>query len=86
MWGMICVEGFLSVGFEYMCRTGKQGRDRPGTDRLYVQDRRTGEGYGPDAGCMTKVRGEREQKVRPGPGVTSGLGGRGDLRRSSLGS
>ena len=35
---------------------------------------------------MTKVRGEREQKVRQGPGVTSGLGGRGDLRRSSLGS
>ena len=34
---------------------------------------------------MTKVRGEREQKVRQGPGVTSGLGGRGDLRRSSLG-
>ena len=29
---------------------------------------------------MTKVRGEREQKVRQGPGVTSGLGGRGDLR------
>ena len=35
---------------------------------------------------MTKVQGEREQKVRQGPGVTSGLGGRGDLRRSSLGS
>ena len=30
--------------------------------------------------------GEREQKVRQGPGVTSGLGGRGDLRRFSLGS
>ena len=43
-------------------------------------------GYGPDAGCMTKVWGEREQKVRQGPGVTSGLGGRGHLRRSSLGS
>ena len=43
-------------------------------------------GYGPDAGCMTKVRGEREQKVIQGPGVKSGLGGRGDLRRSSLGS
>ena len=33
---------------------------------------------------MTKVRGEREQKVRQGPGVTSDLGGRGDLRRSPL--
>ena len=53
-----------------------------GLNRLYVQDR---EGYGPDAGFMTKVRGEREQKVRQGPGVTS-RGGRGDLRRSSLGS
>ena len=31
MWGLMCVEGFLSVGFEYMCRTGKQGRDRPET-------------------------------------------------------
>ena len=29
---------------------------------------------------MAKVRGEREQVVRQGPGVTSGLGGRGDLR------
>ena len=35
---------------------------------------------------MTKVRGEREKRVRRGPGVTSGLGGRGDLRRSSFGS
>ena len=41
---------------------------------------------------MTKIRGGggggggREQKMRQGPGVTSGLGGRGDLRRSSLGS
>ena len=43
-------------------------------------------GYGPDARCMTKVRGEREQKVRQGLGVTSGLGDRGDLRRSSLGN
>ena len=43
-------------------------------------------GHGPDAGCMTKARGEREQRVRRGPGVTSGLGGRGDLRRSSFGS
>ena len=33
---------------------------------------------------MTKVRGEREQKVRQGPGVTSGLGGRGDLPREVL--
>ena len=31
MWGLMCVEGFLSVGFEYMCRTGKQGRDKPET-------------------------------------------------------
>ena len=52
-------------------------------DRVYVQKDRGG--YGPDAGCMTKVREEREQRVRQGPGVTSGLGGRGDLRRSSLG-
>ena len=35
---------------------------------------------------MTEVRGEREQRARQGPGVTSGLCGRGDLRRSSLGS
>ena len=35
---------------------------------------------------MTKVRGKREQKVRQGPRVTSGLGVRGDLSRSSLGS
>ena len=69
-----------------MCRTGienKEGTDQR-LDSLYVQDRRTGEG--PDAGCMTKVRGAREQKVRQGPGVTSGLGVRGYLRRSSLGS
>ena len=30
--------------------------------------------------------GEREQEERRGSGVTSGLGGRGDLRSSSLGS
>ena len=74
MWGLnIC------VGQE-----NKEGTDLR-LDRLYVPDKRTG-GYGPDAGCMAKVRGEREQKVRQGPGMTSGLGGRGDLRRSSLGS
>ena len=43
-------------------------------------------GYGPDAGCMTNVRGDREHEGSQGPGVTSGLGGRGVLRRSSLGS
>ena len=31
----------------------------------------------------TRGGGEREQKVRPGPGVTSGLSGRGDLRRKN---
>ena len=30
--------------------------------------------------------GRREHEVSQGPGVTSGLGGRGALRRSSLGS
>ena len=35
---------------------------------------------------MTKARGDRERRVRRGPGVTSDLGGRGDLRRSSFGS
>ena len=34
---------------------------------------------------MTKVRGERGQRGIQGLGVTSGLGGRGDLRRSSFG-
>ena len=72
LWGLnIC------VGQE-----NKKGKDQR-LDRLYVQDRR---GYRPDAGCMTKVWGEREQRVRQGTGMTSGLGGRGDLRRSSLGS
>ena len=28
---------------------------------------------------MTKVQGEREQRLKQGPGVTSRLGGRGDL-------
>ena len=57
-----------------MCRTGNQGRDRPETRYVICtgqEDSRRG--YGLDAGCMTKVRGEREHKVRQGPGVTSGL-------------
>ena len=55
LWGLnIC------VGQE-----NKEGTDQ-GLDRLYVKDRRGG--YGPDAGCMTIVWGEREQKVRQGPG------------------
>ena len=44
-----------------------------------MHDKSTGGGGGGGGGV-------REQKVRQGPGVTSGLGGRGDLRRSSLGS
>ena len=43
-------------------------------------------GYGPDAGCMTKVWGDREPKERQGPRVTSGLVGRHAVRRSSFGS
>ena len=44
MWGLMCVEGLLSVWFEYMCRTGnKEGTDQR-LNRLFVQDRRTGEG------------------------------------------
>ena len=35
---------------------------------------------------MTKVWGDREYEEREGPVMTSGLGDRGDLRRSSLGS
>ena len=31
MWGLMFVEGFLSVGFEFICMTGKQGGDRPET-------------------------------------------------------
>ena len=42
MWGVMCVEGFLFVGFENMCRTGKQGRDRPET--IGYMYSRTGEG------------------------------------------
>ena len=49
--------------------------------RIYVQDRG---GYGADAGCMTKVRGDREHEGSRGPVVTSGQGGRGAIRRSSL--
>ena len=40
------VEGFLSVGFEYIICVGqenKEGTDQR-LDRLYVQDWRTGEG------------------------------------------
>ena len=51
-------------------RKTRKGQTRDSIGYMY----RTG---GPDAGCMTKVRGEREQRVRQGPGVTSGLGGRG---------
>ena len=51
----------------------KQTRDSIGYICIGQEDRG---GYGPDAGCMTKVRGEREQRLRQGPGVTSGLGGR----------
>ena len=45
MWGPMCVERFLSVGFEYMCvgQENKEGTDQR-LDRLYVQDRRTGKG------------------------------------------
>ena len=40
-----------------MCMTGRQGRDRPDTwvDMSIGEEGR--EGYGPDAGCMTKVWG-----------------------------
>ena len=62
------VEGFLSVGFEYMCRTGKQGRDRPETQQGICTGREDRGGHGPDAGCMTKARGGQgtESKTRPG--------------------
>ena len=51
------VEGFISVGFEYMYRTGKQGRDRPGTRKVICTGREDRGGHGPDAVCMTIVRG-----------------------------
>ena len=35
---------------------------------------------------MTYVWGHRGHEEQQGPGVTSGLGGKGALRRSSLGS
>ena len=63
LWGLnICVE-----------QENKEGTDQR-LDRVYgrTEHDRTGQedrgGYGPDAGCMTKVRGEREQKVRQGRG------------------
>ena len=57
MWGLnIC------VGQE-----NKEGTDQ-GLDRLYVQDRRTGEGTDQMQDFMTKVWVEKEQKVRQGPG------------------
>ena len=53
MWGLMIDEGFIFVGFEYMCMTGRQGRDRPDAwlDMCTGQEDRGG--YGPDAGCMT---------------------------------
>ena len=60
------------MGFEYMCRTGIQTRDSIG----YMY--RTGEGTDRmQEAFKTKVWGEREQTLTQGPGVTSGLGGRG---------
>ena len=45
-----------------MCMAGRQGRDRPGTwsDMCTGQEDRGS--YGPDAGCMTKVWGDREHE------------------------
>ena len=62
MWGLMCVEGFLSVGFEHMCMTGKQGRDRPETRQVICSGQEDREWYGPDSGCMTKVRGRGNRK------------------------
>ena len=45
MWGLMCVEGFLSVGFKYMCRTGKQGRDRLVRDLIGYMYRTGGQGW-----------------------------------------
>ena len=77
------VEGFFTVGLNICVGQENKEETDQRLDRVYVQDRR---GYGPDAGCLTKVRREREQRGIQGPGVTSGLDGRGDLRRSSFGS
>ena len=50
MWGLMFVEGFFSVGFEYMCRTGKQGRNGPETRQGICIGQEDRGGYGPDAG------------------------------------
>ena len=64
--------------------------DMKGTDqivgRISVQDRRTGECTDLTQDAWHKYRGDRGHEEQRGPGVTSGLGGREALRRSSLGS
>ena len=64
----------------------ENGKTRKGQTKYLVSIcvQRTGrQGNGPDAKCMTEVWGDRDMK-KEGPGVTSGLCGRGALRRSSL--
>ena len=61
----------------------RKGQTRYLLEYQYVQDRG---GYGPDAGYMAEVQGIGNMKVVKVRGKTSGLGGRGALCRSSLGS
>ena len=61
------------------------GKTREGRTK-YCTGQEDGGGYRPDAGCMIKVRVEREHEGSKSPEVTSGRGGRGTLRRSSIGN